>query len=63
MEPDAPRPKTPAEIWLGPPPEDSEDNDVDVPIPDCAQGKAPLESKYSDQGSESSDEAPGVRYQ
>lgn len=55
-----PREKTKAEIWLGP---DPDDDGVDVPIPDCDQGKAPLEGKYSDQGSEGSDEAPGVRYQ
>ena len=53
----APREKTKAEIWLGPEPEDIEDSDVDV------QGKAPLEGKYSDQSSEGSDKAPGVRYQ
>jgi hypothetical protein len=63
QEPDARRVKTAAEIWLGPPPEDSEHSDVDVPSPDCVQGKAPLEGKYSDQGSEGNDKATGFRYQ
>ena len=70
--PGAPREKTAAEIWLGSDTEsndqgeaplESKSGDVDLPIPDCVQGKAPLEGKYSDQGSEGSEKAPGVRYQ